>query len=340
MQIDITKLKLKESRVDINLQFYFFLKLIVKLKPSDKQVLNILENINLFQNDLILLSEKNEQIFLKSQNKLINIKLISERVINLDNLRLFEFSLKLYKIKDLLLQEAKVSELLDVDKLSKLHPLSLEYDKISLLRPYKTRINGALLSLLFFEKLNSGQINFMSEKSCNFILSLSKEAKKFKRKGIESNQIFMLIFTESINQSIISDSGSNYEERIKSILITEGIENIQKKHDNNDKSTEYDFFFDIDGKSYGIGAKRTLRERYKQFIKTSLTSKIDITIEITLGIDLNESKAKTIVSHKTFIFVSDEIYQERVFLQKTKGIYSVKDLNYKILKSLQKISLD
>ncbi len=81
MQIDITKLKLKESIVDINLQFYFFLKLIVKLKPSDKQVLNILENINLFQNDLILLSEKNEQIFLKSQNKLINIKLISERVI-------------------------------------------------------------------------------------------------------------------------------------------------------------------------------------------------------------------------------------------------------------------
>ncbi len=233
-----------------------------------------------------------------------------------------------------------MKELLDLDKLSKLHPLSLEYDKISLLRPYKTRINGALLSLLFFEKLNSGQINFMSEKSCNFILNLSKEAKKFKRKGVESNQIFMLIFTESINQSIISDSGRNYEERIKSILITEGIENIQKTHDSNDKSTEYDFFFDIDGKSYGIGAKRTLRERYKQFIKTSITSKIDITIEVTLGIDLNEAKAKTIVSHKTFIFVSDEIYQERVFLQKIKGIYSVKDLNYKTLKLLQKVDLD
>jgi hypothetical protein len=46
---------------------------------------------------------------------------------------------------------------------------------------------------------------------------------------------------------------------------------------------EFELFFELDGRTYGIGAKRTLRERYKQFIKTSHTSKIDVMIEITLG---------------------------------------------------------
>ena len=38
---------------------------------------------------------------------------------------------------------------------------------------------------------------------------------------------------------------------------------------------------------------------------------IDVMIEITLGMDLNESKAKTIRAHGVYIFVSDEIYQSR-----------------------------
>jgi len=57
--------------------------------------------------------------------------------------------LRLYQIKDLLLEDAKISENLDLNKLSDLDPLSLEYDKISVLKPYKTRLSGALLALLF-----------------------------------------------------------------------------------------------------------------------------------------------------------------------------------------------
>ncbi len=174
----------------------------------------------------------------------------------------------------------------------------------------------------------------MSQNSCDLIDTLSKTAIKFKKKGLESNQIFMLIFNESIDQSIKSDSGSNYENRIQSVLDKIGLKNITKVHDNNDKSTEYDFFFELDKKTYGIGAKRTLRERYKQFIKTSLTSRIDVSIEITIGLDLNEGKAKTIVSHGSYIFVSDEIYTTRDFLKKVEGVYSVKDLNLKTLRSL------
>jgi hypothetical protein len=85
------------------------------------------------------------------------------------------------------------------------------------------------------------------------------------------------MFSESINQSIISDSGSNYEDRILTVLTSIGINenDISKTHDKNDSSTEFDFFFELQNKTYGIGAKRTLRERYKQFIKTAQMSNID-----------------------------------------------------------------
>ncbi|MBM5782947.1 MAG: hypothetical protein FJ368_05965 [Pelagibacterales bacterium] len=330
----IEKLHLTKERTDINLKFYFFLKHINKLSPSDRQLNLVLENINLMKLDIVSLLEKFEEIFIKSQSKLEHIKEIGLRLNKSEDVELFDFSLRLYQVKDLLLAEAKIFEAIDLNNLSNLDPLSLEYDKISVLKPYKTRVSGALLSLLFFEKLDDGEFNFMSKDSLNFISDLSKKASKLKKKGLESNQIFMLMFSESINQSIISDSGTNYEDRIRSVLNKIGIKNIIKTHDKNDKSTEYDFFFDIEGKTYGIGAKRTLRERYKQFIKTALTSKIDVSIEITIGLDLNKEKAKTIISHGSYIFVSDEVYTTRDFLKKMEGVYSVKDLNLKTLRSL------
>ncbi len=330
----IEKLYLSKEKTDINLKFYFFLKHINKLSPSDRQLNLVIENINLLKSDIGSLLEKLENVFVKSQSKLEHIKEMGLRFNNSDDIELFDFSLRLYQIKDLLLAEAKIFEAIDLNSLSSLDPLSLEYDKISVLKPYKTRVSGALLSLLFFEKLDNNEFNFMSKDSLEFISDLSKKASNLKKNGLESNQVFMLMFSESINQSIISDSGTNYEDRIRSVLNKIGIKNISKTHDKNDKSTEYDFFFDIDGKTYGIGAKRTLRERYKQFIKTALTSKIDVSIEITIGLDLNREKAKTIVSHGSYIFVSDEVYQTRDFLREMDKVYSVKDLNLKTLKNL------
>ena len=233
-----------------------------------------------------------------------------------------------------ILAEAKISEIIEIDKILDLDPLSLEYDNLSILKPYKTRVKGALLTLLFFEKLKQNKFNFISQESIDYIVNLAKKVEKFTKIGLESNQIFMLMFSESIDQSIKSDSGSNYEDRIFYILNKIGIKNIAKTHDKNDKSTEYDFFFEIDGKIFGVGAKRTLRERYKQFIKTAITSKIDVSIEITLGTDLNEEKARTIASHGSFIFVSDEIYQSREFLKNNEQVFSVKDLNIETLKKI------
>ena len=278
---------MKEQRSDINLNFNSFFKHIVKLSPNDTQIDAMLENINLLKNGKIdFIAKDLEKIFLKkSKNsnshnaKIEQIRDITSRFRGIDDIELFIFSIELYQMKDLLLQEAKITKSSELENLINLDPLSLAYDKISILKPYTTRVSSALLALLFFDKLDKKETNFMSESSYEFIAKLSKSAIKFKSIGLEPNQIFMLMFSEVVNQSIISDSGSNYESRILSVLNKNGISNINKNHDKNDKSTEFDFFFEIDGKTYGIGAKRTLRERYKQFIKTAITSKIDVMIE-------------------------------------------------------------
>jgi hypothetical protein len=154
------------------------------------------------------------------------------------------------------------------------------------------------LALLFFENIENENLNFMTENSFEFLQNLSIKFKNLKNIGLESNQIFMLMFSESINQSIISDSGSNYEDRIEVVLSKIGIDFKKRIHDKFDQSTEYDFYFKIDKISYGIGAKRTLRERYKQFIKTSKKSDVDVMIQITIGLDLTEEKSSQIFAKK------------------------------------------
>ncbi len=249
---------------------------------------------------------------------------------NEQNTTLFLFALRLYQIKPLLLADTKAGYIAKANEINNFALLSLNYDKNSLLLPYTIRVNGALLALIFFGKLEAGEINLLSETSENLLLGLSAEAQQLKAQGLEPNQIFMLMFNESINQSITSSSGSNYEDRILRTLVDIGIPRNDIKtqtHDKEDKSTEYDFFFTLEGKTFGIGAKKTLRERYKQFIKTALTSKVDVSIQITLGLDLNEGKAERIRSHDTIIFVAEEVYNERPFLQQMQGVYSTADFS-------------
>lgn len=341
----IEKIDIGKGKFNINLKFYYFLKYLVKVKLSEKQANEILNtySLNIKKNYeeiiLELINTLNKNTKKDTSKHRLFIETLDE-ITNETELKLFIFSLKLYLIKDLLLNEAKIKNLLDISKLEKLDPLSLEYDRITTYSPYSTRINGALLSLIFFNKLENNETNFISKDAESFVKILSEYAIELKNKGVEPNQIFMLMFSESINQSIISDSGTNYEDRILSVLTNIGIkeEKITKVHDKNDSSTEFDFFFELDKLTYGLGAKRTLRERYKQFIKTAQMSKIDIMIEITLGMDLNEEKAKAIRRHNVFIFAAEEIYNSKEYLQNMDGVYSVKELNLKTLKSLNKKS--
>ncbi len=339
----IEKLDINKEKFDINLKFYFFLKYLVKAKMTNKQVMNILEMLFLYQriDFKIILLEELEAILGKSKQGIQKqnfITSILEIIENKEDIELFMFSLNLYMIKDLLLEEAKTKNFLDNSKLKNLAPLSLEYDKVTLFRPYSTRVSGALLSLIFFDRLENSETNFVSKDAEEWVKNLSLDAIKLKNKGLEPNQIFMLMFNESINQSIISDSGSNYEDRILSVLLEIGIDknNIKKMHDKDDASTEFDFFFELEGKKYGIGAKRTLRERYKQFIKTAQMTRIDVMIEITLGLDLTEEKAKSIRHHGVYLFVSDEVYTMNKYLQKLEGVFSTQSLTIKTLSALAK----
>jgi len=333
------KIEISQEKFDINLKFYFFLKYLVKVKLTDNQSHNIL-NISILNRNFLTIKDKIikyiEKNIKKGSKKYKLIYEIIDEINSEVDLKLFIFSLKLYMIKDLLLAEAKLKNMLDTSKLKNLDPLSLEYDKITLFSPYSTRVNGALLSLIFFEKLENGETNLISKYAEDFIIELSKLAIELKKKGVEPNQIFMLMFSESINQSIISDSGSNYEDRILEVLVSIGIDEnrIKKVHDKDDSSTEFNFFFELDNRTYGIGAKRTLRERYKQFIKTAQMSQIDVMIEITLGIDLTEEKVKAIRNHNIYLFVADEVYQANNYLKNIDGVFSSKDLTLKTLKSL------
>ena len=327
----IEKLKIESQKLDLNLKFYLILKNLVKAKLAESQIYSLLEKISLGVNWFEAIKN------IKKIQATEALELLFEQLDFENDLEILVFGLKLYLCKDLLLKEAKISDITNIDKLKILDPLSLGYDKISVQKPYQTRVNGALLALLFFEKLEKSQTNFMSQDAADFVSGLSEVVIKLKKQGLEPNQIFMLMFSESINQSIISDSGLNYEDRILIVLKKIGIDekNIKKTHDKNDRSTEFDFFFEIDKRSYGIGAKRTLRERYKQFIKTAQMSKIDIMIQITLGLDLNEEKAKIINQNGVYLFVADEIYESRTFLRKLEGVFSVKNFNIETLKSLK-----
>jgi len=335
------ELKISNKVFDINLVFYNFLKKITQSKLTDGQINDLL--VIFFSNSTLKSNELKELFYsyLDENVKRADTSTIYAVIEDIDDktIGLFIFSLKLNVIKDLLLAEAKVKQNMKAQELTGLNQLSLAYDKISTQVAYATRISGALLSLLFFEKLENKEDIYLSESTSSFIKTLVKEHKGLVKMGIEPNQIFMLLFSESINQSITSSAGASYEDRIKNILISIGIpsDDIEKTHDDNDSSTEFDFLFKHNGKRFGIGAKRTLRERYKQFIKTAYMSQLNVMIEITLGTDLRENIANAIRDHGVYLFVADEIYKEKKFLQEKEGIYPASELSLGLLNKLGKM---
>ncbi len=328
------KINIPKVTLDVNLTFYFFFKHLAKLKLTEKQSLTLHRNVTHSGDLMHTLIEFKGLLPLRKLDEYDNIL----NQIEPQTEDVFVFALQLYLMKGLLLQEAKIKQMARETKLASYDLLSLIYDRESSLNPYAIRISDTLLSLISLEKIEKRETNFISKQTEEIVDNLFKLSISLQKKGLEPNQIFMLMFSESVNQSIISDSGSDYESRIFNVLTKIGIPapSIKKVHDELDSSTEYDFLFELNGKTFGIGAKKTLRERYKQFIKTSLTSPIDVTIQITLGLDLNEEKAKTIRQHGTILFVAEEIYNARPFLQQMEGVFSSTDLTLQTLENLAK----
>lgn len=339
----VNKLKVDEQVFDINLVFYNFLKKITQAKFTDNQIDDFL---TLYYSNTSADTDTLKEIFYSHIDEAISrsdVSSISNVIsdINDKTVDIFIFALKLNLVKELLLQEAKVAQAVKIRELEGLNQLSIAYDKVSLQVAYATRISGALLSLLYFEKLEQGETNFISETTDSFLKNLAESFVILTERGVEPNQIFMLLFSESINQSITSTAGVSYEDRIKNVLISIGIpnEDISKTHDASDSSTEFDFFFKHNDKQFGIGAKRTLRERYKQFIKTAQMSKnLDVMIEITLGTDLRENIAKSIRAHGVYLFVADEIYVAKEYLKNIDGIFPASALSLDLLEQISKKS--
>lgn len=336
------KIKIERNVLDINFKFYFFMKelnsSVVHLSSTD--IHRFLETYFANQSTDVasfkmILQNMIDRNFKESEKKdALGLLILS--ITNQQELVSFIFAIKLLQIKPLLLAEAKLIEITELTELKHIDQLSVKYDTISKSRPYYTRVNGALLALLFFDKLEQKDTAFISESTTQYIAALFEEYELLQRYGLAANQMFMLMFSESINQSILSEAGSSYEERIFNVLINIGIPSasIQNVHDAKDKSTEFDFYFELDGKTVGISAKRTLRERYKQFIKTAHMANLDLLIQITLGLDLTEEKAKLIRQHGVILFIADEIYSSRPYLQLIDGVYPCSKLTIDTLKKL------
>lgn len=189
------------------------------------------------------------------------------------------------------------------------YKLTMTYDSYTTLMPYTDRVLSAYL-------LNKKSSNFMNEKPNEIF-----------------NSVFQIILDEAIMQSGRSNSGGDYESRIAELFDFYKLKYAKHHHEEDDQSQEHDFLVSYKGKKIGVGAKRTLRERYKQYAPVE----VDYSLVFTIGEDLNEPKAKTITeNYQSVIFVADEIYSQCEFLLKNNKVFKVTDFSLEILDEIIK----
>lgn len=330
---------ISKEKFNINFLFYNFLKILnsndgLSNSQLDKTFKLINDSI-----DYIAFLESFRKIIInniRSESKTI---IISELIYTIDSkvkYDLFVFSIYILKFKPLLMEYSKLIE--ETISLKDSFLLSLERDNITKNKPFAFRVNGALISLVFFDLIEKKEKEIFptSKYTSQFIDHLFKLYSDLKKEGLESNQMFMILLQESISQSIKSTAGSSLEDSVFTLLSNEKIMNIDKKIDCNNHEIEYDHFFTLDNnKKYGVSTKRTLRERYKQFKKIN-EAEADIFIHITSGLDLNEEKTKTITSDAfgCYIFVFPEIYEKSQYMVNNSKIFSTKELTKEKLLSL------
>ena len=213
------------------------------------------------------------------------------------------------------------------DVTSSARPLTLEYDNISVEPIYTIRA----ITLTEIE---------------SFLNKLTDETPLYKQlselltpEGVNILSCLDPIISESLKQAAISSGGEKYETLIYNYLHEIGLNdfdnNIQRFTHEENRTLENDFEFTYNGKKFGISSKKTLRERYKQYVNThEAGTSLDIMFTITLGADLNKYKAETLRSYGVYVFVAPEVYAEKTYLQHMDGIYSIFDLNIDLLNEL------
>lgn len=344
---NIGKINIDEFTYYNNLQFYTILKLMLRCGLSDKQLVifqDIIEkNNNISDKEkLVSILTEGDSIISENIQKYEDFSYLVNTIDNCDLkmwIALIDLSIELMFVKGLILEESKVyakNQYRDVIR-SIDDKLSLEYDMSGLNLPYGQRV---ISSLLVYALTNiDREDEFLLQSSGKTIRVFNDKIKKaMNNYSINCNNMFSLIMTESMNQSITSDAGQSYESRVNE-KISPLVDKMEgHSHDSNIPSVEYDFTFEINNKKCGISAKRTLRERYKQNFEDVDLLDVDYMFLITLGIDLNEDKLNNILQkHGIYIIVSNEVYESKGYLKNNSRVLSSKDISKKVLEKLTSI---
>ena len=332
-----------------NLQFYTIMKLLLKCGFSDKQLIlfqdTLLKNKDSKDREKIVsILLSNDVIVAEGTQKYEDLCLLVNTIEHCEIamwISLLDVAIELMLVKGLILEESKayVKEqfkdlIRNIDD-----KLSLEYDMSNLNLPYGQRV---ISSLLVYTLSNTDRESEFSLKSSGKIVKAFNEKLKIivDNYFINCNNMFSLIMTESMNQSITSDAGQSYESRV-SEKLTPIVDKLSgHSHDSKIPSVEYDFTFEINGKSCGISAKRTLRERYKQNFEDVESLDVDYMFLFTLGIDLNEDKLNNILQKNgIFVVVSNEIYESKEYLKNNKRVLSSKNLSRQLLTKVTSLKM-
>lgn len=334
---------IKNEEYTNNLLFYTILKNLIKCHMSESKII-ILENL-INENKSLGYSKLIE--FLENNVINANVKAYEDytTLLNLCDeknylmwIDLTILSIELLLSKNLILEEAKAYAKNQYDDGLATHKdkLSFGYDMVNLEYPYGQRVMSALLvyTITNIERNNE----FILESSGKTVKKLNELIKTATDKyKINANNIFMIIMDESVNQSIISTAGSSYESRVNSVLLNISDSVNIHVHDKFINSVEYDYTFELDGKLYGVNAKRTLRERYKQNFEDVNQLSVDAMFLVTLGIDLNEEKLNNIMQrHGYYVVVAQEVYDSKKYFKKNGRVISSKNFNIESLRKLFK----
>ena len=336
--MDITTVEYKN-----NLLFYTILKNLIKCHLSENKMI-------LFQQ----LIEENKNLEYSKLIEFLGQNVVNEKVrayddystlLNLCNSEncemwsdLTSLSIDLLLSKNLILEEAKSYAKIQYDDGLATHKdkLSFGYDMVNLEYPYGQRVISALLVYTLTNV--DRDTEFILETSGKTVKKLNEKIRYVTKKyNINANNIFMIVMDESINQSITSTAGSSYESRVNSVLLNISDNVRTHAHDKFINSVEYDYTFELDGKTYGVSAKRTLRERYKQNFEDVNQLSVDAMFLVTLGIDLNEEKLNNIMQrHGYYVIIAQEVYDSKQYFQKNGRVISSKNLDAEKLRKLFK----
>lgn len=328
------RINIHDEIVDNNLVFYMFLKSITKIKFTESQFDNFsreLKEITMNKDTIYQQIEyimKNKDIVgnsAKRNNEIDHLLgVIYESNDHEKMYYLLEGAVYIYSYKDLIISEskAKSANLYTVED-EEPDFLSLKYDINSIKNPYSLRV---VTSLFISALINDN--TFISNDSVEIIHNIKNKVDTLENNYyINSETMFSIIMQESVNQSIISDAGNNYESRIQRTLVKEGFEVTPNSHDDRLTSVEYDFKFKVNKYTIGISAKRTLRERYKQNHRSVSELGVDKMLIITLGTDLNEAKIDNILTLQgQYILVSAEIYNSKDYMKQNERVFSSDNL--------------